>query len=218
MSKRFPFERLVPVIVPVCPFEFYDGFELGNFSRWDYLVGDPYEIVTDPVKYGTYAAKSKLVGGTLGHTIPNIPSDYYIRLWFKIIGTIPTGVGGAIFVTLLDTFLQLYFITGGPITPRWRLYNAITDNWLDGTHAIPLDTWVCIEMKGQANNANAVHKLWMDGVEDISLNDDTSGYDHTLWTIEQIAYALGFTGRGVIDGVISDPTQPTCAQYPLCEG
>jgi len=203
---------------PVCPFEFYDGFERGDFSRWNVVIEVPFDIVTDPVKYGTYAAKSKPSYGEIYHTIPSSPSDYYVRFWFKLIGTVPTGPGASEILRMWDLELALYFYTGYTPNPCFALYSLNTSAFLMGIHVIPLDTWICIEILCQANNASGVHKLWIDDVLDISLSDDTSGYYHTHWNISNLSYAMGYTGRMVIDGVISDPSRITSAFNVNCEG
>jgi len=203
---------------PVCPFEFYDGFERGDFSRWNVVIEVPFDIVTDPVKYGTYAAKSKPSIGELYHTIPSTPSNYHVRFWFKLIGTVPTGASDSEVLRIWDTELTLHIYTGGASNPCFYLYSLNTGAYLMGTYTIPLDTWICIEVLCQANNASAVHKLWVNDVLDISLSDDTSGYNHTHWNIQSVYWALGYTGRMVRDGVISDPSRITSAFNANCEG
>ena len=201
------------------PFEFYDGFETGDFSKWDILLASPYDIITSPTHHGSYAAKSKVVSGALTHTIAKTITNYYIRLYCQLTGTFPADESSNDVLQMEVTpggggIITLVLATGGAISPRFRIYNNVHDTWADGITSLALGTWYCVEVKMQSNNASATHKLWLNGVEEVSFADTTLGYNLGSLRMTQCYWEL-YTGRIIIDCLISDPsTRPTCVYYP----
>jgi len=209
--------------VAVCPFEFYDGLETGDLSKWRVLVADSYEIITDPTHHGDYAAKALISNGGLEHTVTDLEDYYFIRFYFRLTGVIPTGGSSGEFLRVYDEELAIYIITGGAGGgpgvggPRFELQNLISGAWADGTTTLEVDTWYCVVLKAQADNADATHKLWLDGEEEISLDDDTEGYSHDNFNISSIYWTgNSYTGRAIIDCFLCGYTEPSCDYYPAC--
>ena len=221
--------RTIPSIggkAPVCPFEFYDGWETADFSKWSTSVESPYDIITSPTHHGDYAAKGKISAGALKNTMVGTPSDYYIRLYFRLTGTTPTGGSSAPFIKTMTVgnvdILDVYMITGGAGGgpgvggPRFELMDLIDGAWADGTTTLVADKWYCVEILCQGDNASAVQKLWLDGTLEVSINPDVSGRVNNYFLMYSVTWGAPYTGRNIIDCLISDPTRPTCVYYPAC--
>lgn len=183
--------------------EFYDSWEDGTFDKWNTVIGIPFEIVTSPTYHGTKAIQSKLNSGEIYHNLE--PSDIkWFKFWFYIKpnpNNPPSGAGSAIlFMAALTDYytIDLYVVTGGSPSPRLRLYGWDGD-WADGTHQLPINQWICIAVRVEANKADGKHQVFINGEFDCEISQDTSGLNFYRAVLQAIQWTFGMDCRTVID-------------------
>jgi len=206
----------------LCPFEFIDGFDTGDLSKWTPdTSGYGHEITTLDYHHSPYCAKSNGLDGGLVHPLASESAKYYIRIWFKITGSVPTSLGSTEWIGFYASdwseVLRVHIRTGGAITPKFRLEGR-SGSYMDGTTAIILEEWHCVVIECDGDKASAIHRLWLDGNLEISLSDVTTGGKVKNLEYWSVYWSGAYTGRLEIDCHISDPsTQPECSYYEGCK-
>lgn len=184
--------------------QFFDSWEDGTFAKWLTITGNPFVIITDPVKCGVKAIRSNLDDGEIYHVLNATPATQRFRFFFRIIPNPdepPAGVGGEILfkVSLVGGFdIDLYVVTGGAPSPRLQL-QAWGVAAANGTHALASNTWYCIEVRIEANNAAGVQKVYLDGDLDVTLNRTTDGKNFYRAYLESVQWTFGMDCRTAID-------------------
>jgi hypothetical protein len=169
------------------PYIFGDGFESGDFRRWDGTNG-VVGVVQSPVYNGSFAAKATGFGfcgkdlGAGGY------SDLYERVYVRF-SSLPNLNSGATFSEIYDTGW------GSRVAASiWRDANGIY--WIlhcpSGNKVVKAtivtDTWYCIEIQRKTGDGNGVVKLWVDGsltassTTETLLNNGQNVNAGVLWT------------------------------------
>ena len=209
-----------------CPFAFCDGWETNDFSKWSTWSTIPFDIVTSPVHHGMYGLKSKDSSGEIYYDIAGTPSDYYVRFYFRMEGTLPPGYGWGRLFMVFDTWLAIYIGNNdypGTTNRYLILYDANSGKWAIGTTKLVFNQWYCLTLHTQGNNVSSTHTLKLDGVTEVEITgDDTLGYNIVAAQLEaynQYTFPpMVRVGWSFIDCYIGDPaTEPSCNYYDLCE-
>jgi len=201
-----------------CLFEFVDGLETADFSKWNVIITEPFEIVIEPVHHGFFSARSLEFTGELQHPIEDTPSPYYIRIWFRLIGTFPSSYTWSYFVRVWDMETVIGIGTRATDSPFLFIYGVNSGVWAEGSTEITLDEWHCLVIKIEGEKYTANQKVYLDGVEELSILEDVHAYSITKLGLVAVLFSTPYTGKLVWDCLISDPsTQPSCDYYEECE-
>jgi len=203
----------VTVVPPPPPYtpEFYDGFETGDFSKWN--IATTVQVITSPTHHGNYAARSTNdATASLRHNItPGAVQSYFVR-FFGYFSSM-TGTGGRLLYDIFDSIgneimqLQLYRLNAAQI---WRL--ALLDwdaGWTEGTTEVTAG-WHCIEIQVTIGATTTTYNVWLDGNLEIT---KTSSNPSNLAFFILYPYYVTTTPKMDIDCVIGDTTRPTCTYY-----
>jgi len=196
---------------------FSDGFESGNFSAWTgtgVTTGETATVVTTDPHHGTYHADFETDGSSLfencyAYKTFTEQATVYSRAYIKFKTVLPASeqyylpmqhVG-----TDWITMLRVYNDAG---TLKWRVYyhNGTSHLYADSTSpTINLDTWYCIELYTKVDATTGEVKLYVDGVERVSVTglDTTAHGNITRFEVgEREAY--GGSGNAPAHGVYVD--------------
>lgn len=195
--------------------ELLSGFENGSFAADDWYadVGTSdwgFNIVTTEAQSGTHSAEphADLQGGLM-HDLDCTPTGYYaLRLWFKIVGTVPTAVSGGIFVRLFMTDydeVQVYIETGNlgnPATPKLRVdFKGTT---VRGTTSITLNEWHCLHIHQEVLNATAKTYVYLDDLVTpaLQITKNLTGINVNIIEVEPHGWGTPDTGKVYLDSII----------------
>jgi len=201
-----------------CPYEFSDGFETGDVSKWSIITENPFEIITYPVHHGTYAVRGLISDGELQHNVSGNPTEYYIRFYFMLTGTFPATLTETEILRMWNLELSLQIVTGQVPSPRLRLRSLVTGHEASGSSQLVVDQWYCMLLLVEAGKVSAIHKLWLDGNLEIGLAEDASGYQNTHLNLRSVYWVAPYDGRGIMDCIICSKTgAPECKYYASCQ-
>lgn len=191
--------------------ELLSGFEDGSFEAdgWYADVGGfGFQIVDTEYHAGTHSAEPLTTGiAGLMHDLTCEPTLFYeLRLWFKIVGTVPTGGGADIIARLFlsdDSDVQVYIATGdGHENPY--LYCIYLANYDLGTTDITLNEWHLLHIKQFVLNGTAQTLVYLDDLEtpELTMVNDLSGLNVATVEVQNIYWTSPYTGKVYVDSVI----------------
>jgi hypothetical protein len=183
--------------------EFYDGFETGDFRKWNDAVN--YVIVTSPVHHGKYAATdSNDSSNLLQHNITVATNTYFIR-FYAYFSSIPGG-SGYIYVVAVTNFtfvLDLIYQSGNP-------YVWLFDGSNSATGSTPITAgWHCIDMEINTG-PSAAESVWLDG----NLQIQQTWNEPSVNIGGFYLYCRSSSNPSwVYDDIIGDVVDPTCVYH-----
>lgn len=158
--------------------QFFDSWEDGTFDKWSTILGNPWVIITDPVKCGAKAIWCNSDTGEIYHALQATPDIQHFQFFIRIVPNPdppPSGAGsGVLFqVEFTDnTFVQLYILTGHLAKPSLFLCTDFGSNYCYGTTELNSNQWYCIEIKVVTNQNGATQELYVDGTLECSFSVD----------------------------------------------
>jgi hypothetical protein len=190
--------------------EFYDGFETGDCSLWDFVVGGVCTPTAGPVHHGTFSMTLTNFG-FLRHMITVATDIYYVRAWFYFVN-----LNGAGNIELLQmdavapggTFFLLYY---GKVGANWLLrLNDQDGSWTNGTTPLT-NGWHCIVV-GLQNGNNPV-EVWLDN--NLEINRTMNRWPQNIRSFDIWLYNTpAWPPYHFVDCVIGDVHRPLCSYYP----
>ncbi|MFW9970014.1 MAG: DUF2341 domain-containing protein [Candidatus Odinarchaeota archaeon] len=175
-------------------FLFYDGFESGDFSAWDYVYeggGDTINIVSSPVHTGTSTAEAYVDNVGVGQTYVETQLNGE-RTFHSIVYTyIPSSWSGAQYISHIQ-YYGMYNENSeqvGSITIPDNLepYAQIWDpnvgyNYYFGNTSLTTDEWHRLEIKLILSSTNISYdgrvELWQDGVQTVNESEVYMPHDY----------------------------------------
>jgi chitodextrinase len=155
---------------------FADGFESGSFSAW--TASTNLVVRTATVHSGSDAVEGNVVGAAAyAHkTLPSTYGTIYIRVWFRVHSRTTN-------VSLLSprtvsnaALLHLYMdVSSGKLGLR----NDVTLTNRSLASPISLDVWHSLEIKVVVSPTAGVTQVWLDGVDQTSLDSTTDNLGST---------------------------------------
>lgn len=168
---------------------FSDGFESGDFSKWDYLTetgGTGSVVTTDPYR-GTYHAKFSTDGAGDGIESVIAIKDFdpqlifYLRSYFKLLDSPSDGVLWQILFAYSAVTGNLFWVyvtnDGGTLKWRFRYYDGGGFYPYSGlsTKTLSLDTWYAVELYIKIDPLTGEYKLFVDGEQVLAVTNVDSG-------------------------------------------
>ncbi len=154
---------------------FEESFESGDFANWKYttLVNGTADIVSQPVKFGSYAFKSTITanGGNWRYhkacahnTFTTNPADFdviFFKMYFNLSSDISTQSQSRLDLASLSSQAAGPVMNIGIIANNGTL--VVTDRITQkrGTTVLNRDTWYCYE--AEYNKASGVIRVWING-------------------------------------------------------
>jgi len=201
----------VTVVPPPPPYtpEFYDGFETGDFTKWDEATA--VQVITSPTHHGNYAARSTNdITRILRHIFTSGVGTYFVRFFGSFSSM--TGSGGQVLLGVYSngTLICELYLYRANASEIWRL--ALLDyasGWTEGTIEVTAG-WHCIEVEVN-KGSGATLNVWLDGALEITVTVNNPNTDLTSFYL--YPYYPTTTPKMDIDCVIGDTTRPTCTYY-----
>jgi chitodextrinase len=155
---------------------FADGFESGSFSAW--TASTNLVVQTSTVHSGSDAVEGNVTNAA-AYTHKTLASTYgtiYIRVWFRVHSR-TTNVSllsprTATNVSLLHLYMDLS-------SGKLGLRNDVTLTNRSLGSPISLDTWHSLEIKVVVSPTGGVTQVWLDGVDQTSLDSTTDNLGST---------------------------------------
>lgn len=198
---------------------FFESWEDGTFDKWSTIIGNPWVIITDPVKCGVKAIWCDSVGGEIYHSLNASPDIQHFQFFIRIVPNPdepPTGVGGGVLfmVEFTDnTFIQLYVLTGQvPNKPSLFLCTDFGVHNCYGTTGLNSDQWYCIEIRIETNKNGATQQVYIDGVLECSFTVDLPSRNFYRAYFNSFWWSFGRDCRVVVDcyGYYDEDTYLNC--------
>lgn len=203
---------------PYCPFEFNDGFESGDFSKWDFTFGSGLVIQSEIQHHGTFGLRSDDSESHIGKNVLNQPWQFYTRLYFKLTGTYPSTYTQSNILHFGEHDIVLAITTGLTVSPCLRLWDIVNNVWQDGVTQIETDKWYCLEVYLEFRQIPARNKVWLNGELEISLDTNMLDVNLDWWYLQAVAWVVGYTGKLWYDCVLADrDTRPICFYLRKCQ-
>jgi len=197
-------------------YDFETSFEESDpFGNWteDPVEGYGYEIQTDIVHSGVNACRTTLDSGSMTYELDSNQSAHYMLVYFYINGSVPDGYGGDLFIRIWDPEITVYIETnasrGAGKSPYVKFYDQMDDdfNVLD-SEGLALETWHTVQIYTEGDSASANHKCWVNGRLIADVSDDTSGFNITKMTLENVYWTGDYDGRVFVDDFRSNNEVP----------
>ena len=203
-----PYVPLPTPTPPVYTPEFYDGFETGDFIKWDFI--ENVQITNSPIHHGSYAAQTTGAGvwSSLQHNISSPVPKYFVRCFVYF--HVDDGVTRALIdVMSLLNFMGTLNIDHDGLGNRILSITDYLGNAYYGTTLVT-NGWHCIEFEVN-KGVGAILNVWLDGNLEVTITLDNPNEDLILFYLR-----LGFLwfAETEIDCVIGDVVRPTCTYYP----
>lgn len=140
---------------------FSDGFDSGDFSEWDGVVGSP--TVQGTVKHhGSYAMSVDMAqANQYPFKLFTASANVFARFYWRV-KNLPDLNQERLLIVLYDSGWNMklflgYLNDGG--TYKWEMYGGTSSTYY--THTITADTWYCLEVEYDANADE--HNFYLDG-------------------------------------------------------
>lgn len=220
--------------------DIFDSWEEGNFNKWLWIVGNDFDITnTDPLgrcgavppfNYNCIRTKGNGLSRSIYVALDSDPTVSWFRTYFRIVphpDNPPAGVSGGVAwtVTLWDVGgsfawdIDVYLVTGGATSPRFRLSDDDA-NTVDGTTSLNVNQWYCCDLRIEAQNGTATQRLYINGVLECTINDNTSGKTFYRFYYTSCEWTFAMDCRTAYDCFSyykNDVTPPMCGSCQACQ-
>jgi hypothetical protein len=198
--------NLIAVFTAPVSYLFYDGFESGDFSKWNGTIltsGETATVTTTRPHHGTYSAlfTTNGTGGTeRAYSYVNFSfspqTEIYVRGYFNI-------ENGLSMVDNDDrfNFFALQNANGDTIASAgvrrindadlWSITTSLTGIW-NATQGPSTNQWYCVELYVKINSPNGALTLWINGVPVINQTGLNLG---TAVAVTQLRAGLSFVSN-----------------------